>query len=87
MKILVSTALKFEQGKLLVLNQQALPQREEWLVCHTVADIHDIQDTDDRVFAEKMALSIAKRLVLERESMASIKDMSSLICIATCPAF
>ena len=58
MKILVSTALKFEQGKLLVLNQQALPQREEWLVCHTVADIHDIQDTDDRVFAEKMALSI-----------------------------
>ena len=45
MKTLISTALKVEHGKLLVLNQQALPQREEWLVCHTIDDMVDIIKT------------------------------------------
>lgn len=42
MKSLFSTALKFENNRLRVLNQQALPQKEEWLISSTIADMVDI---------------------------------------------
>jgi len=42
MKTLASTALKFENNQLQVLNQQALPQKVEWLVSETIADMVDI---------------------------------------------
>src|SRR3990167_9385474 len=45
MKILISVGLKFENNQLEVLNQQALPQREEWLISRNIADMIDIIKT------------------------------------------
>src|SRR3989338_7317307 len=42
MKTLISAALKFEHGKLWALNQQALPQRKEWLSSHTIEEMCEI---------------------------------------------
>ena len=44
-----------------------------------VADIRDIQDPAGRAFTEKMALAIAKRLVLEREAIISIKGLLGIL--------
>lgn len=45
MKTLLSTALKFENQQLLVLNQQVLPQKIEWLVSKSIQDMIDIIQT------------------------------------------
>lgn len=45
MKKLSSLALRFENNKLLVLNQQELPLSETWLECHSPAEMVDIIKT------------------------------------------
>jgi len=42
MKTLISAALKFEHGKLWALNQQALPQQQEWVCSNSIEDMCDI---------------------------------------------
>ncbi len=45
MKRLISVGLKCENNQLWVLNQQALPQKEEWLVSRDIADMINIIKT------------------------------------------
>ena len=45
MKTLVSAGLKFENNRLLVLNQQALPQQVEWLVSADISEMIGIIKT------------------------------------------
>ena len=75
MKSLTSLALKIENDQLMVLNQQALPQKSEWLASNTIDEMIDMIKTLKVRGAPLIGIAAALALAKFSENGANHNDI------------